>query len=136
MCFLPSPTLALSRKSPAIFLPRVGNCLLMIRQKYIYFKPISMIQAYFLSWLWACFPYLYFDSWEPAVRQNIVVCGKGAQNEANVISYFLMKSEWHPCLFHRASHCCRAGTPFLSMVQCHPSIRSIGSCYSGCLPRS
>ena len=38
---------------------------------------------------------LYFDSWEPAVRQNIVY-GKGAKNEANVIAYFLMTSEWHP----------------------------------------
>ena len=40
---------------------------------------------------------LYFDSWEPAVRQNIVVYGKGAKKEANVTSYFLMTSEWHPC---------------------------------------
>ena len=29
--------------------------------------------------------------------QNIVVYGKGAKKEANVISYFLMTSEWHPC---------------------------------------
>ena len=39
----------------------------------------------------------FFDSSEPAVRQNIVVYGKGAKNEANVISYFFMTSEWHPC---------------------------------------
>ena len=40
---------------------------------------------------------LYFDSWENIVRQNIVVYGKGAKNEAYVISYFLITSEWHPC---------------------------------------
>ena len=39
---------------------------------------------------------LYYDSWEPAVRQNIVVYGKGAKKEANVISYFLRTSGWHP----------------------------------------
>ena len=39
---------------------------------------------------------MYFDSWKPAVRQNIVVYEKGAKNEANVISYFFMTSEWHP----------------------------------------
>ena len=37
---------------------------------------------------------LYY--WEPAVRQNIVVYVKGAKNEANVISYYLTTSEWHP----------------------------------------
>ena len=39
---------------------------------------------------------LYFDSWEQTVRQNIEVYGKGAKKEANVISYILMTSEWHP----------------------------------------
>ena len=43
--------------------------------------------------------YLCFDSWEPSVWQNIVVYGKGAKKEANVISYFLMTSEWHPCIY-------------------------------------
>ena len=42
------------------------------------------------------YPYLYFDPWEPAVRQSIVVYGKGTKKEANVISFFLMTSEWHP----------------------------------------
>ena len=41
---------------------------------------------------------LYFDSRGPAVKQDIVVYGKWAKREANVISYFLRTSEWHPCL--------------------------------------
>ena len=41
---------------------------------------------------------LYFDSLEPAVRQNIVVYGKGTKNVANVISYFLMTSSDIPVL--------------------------------------
>ena len=58
------------------------------------------LSLFLFCWFRACFPKghidLYFDSWEPVVRKNIVVpvYGKGAKNEANVISYFLMTSEW------------------------------------------
>ena len=42
---------------------------------------------------------LYFD-YEPAVRQNIVVYGKVAKNEANVIPYFFCHS-----ILTQLSHC-------------------------------
>ena len=36
---------------------------------------------------------LYFHSWE----SEQVVYGKWTKKEADVISYFLMINEWHPC---------------------------------------
>ena len=45
---------------------------------------------------------LYFD-YEPAVRQNIVVYGKVAKNEANVIPYFFLSLR-HSILT-QLSHC-------------------------------
>ena len=42
---------------------------------------------------------LYYDSLEPA-EEDLVLYGKWAKKEANVISYFLMTSEWHPCFLH------------------------------------
>ena len=36
---------------------------------------------------------LYFDSLDPAKQ---ALYGKWAKKEANLISYFLMTSEWHP----------------------------------------
>ena len=58
--------------------------------KIILFSANQNDSSFFLfCWFWAHIDW-YFDSWEPAVRQNIVVYGKGAKNEANVISYLLM----------------------------------------------
>ena len=54
---------------------------------------------------------LYYDSLEPAVRQNIVVHEKRAKKEATVISYFLMTSEWHACVLDMLDdhcHCCHS----------------------------
>ena len=90
--FLPSPTLG--RKSPVSFLHMQSRKLPSHDEAtMILSSPNQNDSSIFLfRWLWACFPYLYFDSWKPAVRQNIIVYGKRAKKEANVISYFLMTS--------------------------------------------
>ena len=91
---------------------------------------------------------LYFDSWKSAVRQNIVVHGKGAKKKANItqlalpsrisqivvhgkgakkkaniISYCLMTSEWHPCLFN----CMFYESESLHVQHSRSSTQSLGS---------